>query len=310
MARPQKENGYTPVAHEILDEICQYAFNGAQLRLVIKIWRMTYGFSRKDHEFSITFLAANTLLSERTVKKELAALIKAKVLVVTKRASRTSSRKLAFNKNYEEWIIKKSGDSVVSNNSSPVNEVHDTSPNNVDYQVHDTSPNNVDYQVHDTSPHEGNDTSPSRVTLGGTILPPDKEKDLLKKIYKEKEISFETFWSIYPRRVSKQAALKAWNKLSKDKDFDPELVIRNTVHFAETHKLLQTKPNFILHASTYLNQKRYEDYPTVDPEGIAAAGESKFDSNLDFFKQQLGGGGHDTGPSNPALGEGFGRLPE
>ena len=99
------------------------------------------------------------------------------------------------------------------------------------------------------------------------------------------ELTFESFYAVYPRKVSKQPALKAWDKLRKEKGFDPAYIIRNTRNYSDTCKLIGTQPNFILHPSTFLNQKRYEDYEVVDPEGLAAGKQSKNEKQLDVLKE-------------------------
>lgn len=67
---------------------------------------------------------------------------------------------------------------------------------------------------------------------------------------------FAEFWSIFPRRVSKRAAQKAWDKEMKA-GTDPALILaglrRQLPHFATRD------PQFIPHASTWLNQGRFED---------------------------------------------------
>lgn len=257
MAKPQKENGFAPIANEILDEICQYTFNGAQLRIVLKIWRLTYGYNRKDHDFSITFLQQTTRLSDRTIKKEVATLVKEKVLVITKKETSTTPRRLAFNKNYDEWTITKSGDPMDDHiDLFTVDGGNDPSP------PIDEGRGEVSFTP------AGNDPSPQSPVSGGSIVPPYKEIKILKKSIKENISRFDEFYQNYPRKVSKDAAKKAWEKLCKLKNFEPDTAIQNTANFAETCKLLQTEKQFIPHPSTFLNQKRYEDYPMVDPEGM------------------------------------------
>ncbi|WP_339271491.1 hypothetical protein NYE54_08335 [Paenibacillus sp. FSL K6-1330] len=103
---------------------------------------------------------------------------------------------------------------------------------------------------------------------------PMKEEGIKEEGYKGEGFNnmaknqFDQFYEIYPRKVAKAYAEKVWEKLSKDKEFSPEVVIQNTANFAETHKLLQTDKKHIPHPSTYLNQKRYEDYEVVDPERL------------------------------------------
>lgn len=266
MATPQKENGFTPVANELLDEICRYKFNASQLRIILKVWRLTYGYSRKEHDFSVTFLHETTGLSEVTVKKELKSLIEAKVLKVTKEATYNAARKLSFNKNYEEWEV-----AGMASKDDP--------------EVYDHTPLQPSSEVYDCIPLEVSDHIPQVITQGYTIVPPNKEISL-KKVFKE-NVTFNDFYSLYPRKISKQAALKAWTKLSKEKDFDPNAIITNTINFAKTCELLNTEARYIPHPSTFLNQKRYEDYPTVDPEGLADHKQSAFDRDKDDLERMM-----------------------
>jgi phage replication O-like protein O len=106
MANPQKENGYTPIANEILEQIIKTNLNGTQFRLVMAIWRYTYGFRRKQHDMSISHLASLIDASRSQVNRELDSLISKKILKVNGIGKR-GTRILSFNKNYSEWIISK-----------------------------------------------------------------------------------------------------------------------------------------------------------------------------------------------------------
>jgi len=78
-------------------------FNGSQFKLILTIWRYTYGFSRKSHEFSLTFLAKAANIHKQQVKSELDKLIEDKIIVVVENSTFTNSRKLSFNKDYSQW---------------------------------------------------------------------------------------------------------------------------------------------------------------------------------------------------------------
>lgn len=103
MADVQLERGYTRIANEILDALAKYQLNGTQWRILIVVFRYTYGFARKDHELSETFISKLTGIHRKQIGRELSELIKDKLLLVKKPASFTSSRILAFNKNFEVW---------------------------------------------------------------------------------------------------------------------------------------------------------------------------------------------------------------
>lgn len=107
MADVQPENGYTRIADELLERVPRYKFNGTQLRIILIVWRYTYGFGRKDHEMSISFFSNATGLGKTQIDRELKNLIGRNVLVITQHSSYTQSRKLSFNKNYDEWGIEK-----------------------------------------------------------------------------------------------------------------------------------------------------------------------------------------------------------
>ncbi|GKV66719.1 MULTISPECIES: replication protein [unclassified Sporosarcina] len=102
MANPQIEEGYTRIANEILGEVMKLNLNGTQFRLVMAIWRYTYGFQRKGHEMSLSFLVEAISASRSQVTRELNALIDKRIIVVVG-VGKGGSRKLGFNKNHTEW---------------------------------------------------------------------------------------------------------------------------------------------------------------------------------------------------------------
>lgn len=116
MANPQKENGYTPIANEILEKISQLPLNGSQYRILLIIWRFTYGFSRKEHELSLTFISTATNIHKQQVKRELDTLIEKKVITVIREAYFNTTRKIEFNKNYDEWVVDSKQNSIQSAN--------------------------------------------------------------------------------------------------------------------------------------------------------------------------------------------------
>ena len=64
-------------------------------------------------------------------------------------------------------------------------------------------------------------------------------------------VLFDQFWSLYPRKTSKQSASKAFAKL---KDEDQQAAINNIARL-----YAETPVQYVPHASTYLNQGRWED---------------------------------------------------
>ena len=98
---------------------------------------------------------------------------------------------------------------------------------------------------------------------------------------------FEQFWTLYPRKVGKPAAKKAWRGIPGADGHILEVLTgierwQKSGHWAD--------PQFIPHPSTFLNQRRWEDQPT---ERKSANGKTidftKTDEVLVGFLRDAGG---------------------
>jgi hypothetical protein len=69
---------------------------------------------------------------------------------------------------------------------------------------------------------------------------------------------FDSFWKFYPRKAGKDAARKAWEKLRPEIPII-KMIADNVRERVEKGEWRKDNQSFILHASTYLNQKRWED---------------------------------------------------
>jgi phage replication O-like protein O len=114
----QLENGYTRIANEILDVLAKTSLNGTQRRVLDVVFRQTYGYHRKEHNLSLTFIAKATGIHKKQIQRELSALIERNIIIVDREATFSNSRVLRFNKNYTEWL-----DSIQVTNSLPPNEI-------------------------------------------------------------------------------------------------------------------------------------------------------------------------------------------
>lgn len=191
MADVQVENGFTKIANQILEEIAKFKFNGTELRIIMIIWRYTYGFNRKSHEMSAGFISNAIGVDISRVKKVLKDLIDKKVILVVEEASFNSSRILAFNKNFEEWGVE-----------------------------NDTRGKKVPQVSERTLPQGSNSTPPQ-----GSKITPKKEN--IKEIYKENKEEEEKdpakFFDKYIAPISPVIVqqIEDW-----ENDLSPEIVIR------------------------------------------------------------------------------------
>jgi hypothetical protein len=73
-------------------------------------------------------------------------------------------------------------------------------------------------------------------------------------------IEFEEFWKAYPRKTGRLIAKKKWARLGT---FDREAAMKKLAEYKQTFAWQQSLKNdgglYIPHASTFLNQRRWED---------------------------------------------------
>lgn len=78
---------------------------------------------------------------------------------------------------------------------------------------------------------------------------------------------FDEFWSCYPRKVGKQAALKAWQKINPSRELTDTilLAVKRQKNCAQWRR---DKGQYIPHPATWLNQGRWEDEVEADDYDI------------------------------------------
>ncbi|UED72115.1 phage replisome organizer N-terminal domain-containing protein [Brevibacillus sp. HD3.3A] len=122
---------------------------------------------------------------------------------------------------------------------------------------------------------EGSNGTCNVTVTHGNALDIDKEidieKDKNKKITSGYTPEFESFWSVYPKKISKKEAVKKWSTRLKEK-VEPETLIQAATNYAIECKKRGTSPEFIMHPSTFLGpNEKYADYisppepPTPQP---------------------------------------------
>lgn len=82
----------------------------------------------------------------------------------------------------------------------------------------------------------------------------DKDIDINNIIYAH----FEKFWGAYPRKVSKQDALK-WFQKNKPSEETVELMIKQIERFKDTDDWKRDKGQYIPYPASWLNSHRWED---------------------------------------------------
>ena len=74
-------------------------------------------------------------------------------------------------------------------------------------------------------------------------------------------MKFENFWSQYPKKVGKLTAKRSWEKLSQE---NQQKALEAIVEHRKYWTAKGTEWEFIPHASTWLNQERFEDELVIE----------------------------------------------
>lgn len=222
MANPQKENGYTPIANELLEAIYRTDFTSTELKIILFTMRYTYGFSRKEHELSLNFISKGISISKRYVSSSVSKLIEDNVLQVVREHTDTQSRIIKLNKYYNKWMNR-------------------TTVQQMKYSSTDDTENN---------------------TTGELEFHQDKQ-NIKQNIKQGASDLFPLFWVAYPRKVSKVAAKKVFDKLKVDDSLLKQML--KALDVQKQSRQWQTK-EYIPHPTTWLNQRRWEDETEEEQE--------------------------------------------
>lgn len=80
MASPQKEDGYTPIAHEILEHLSRQVLSPDEWRILMIIFRKTYGWDKKYDKISHSQFAELTGIARGHIPRILNRLLERKMI--------------------------------------------------------------------------------------------------------------------------------------------------------------------------------------------------------------------------------------
>lgn len=119
------------------------------------------------------------------------------------------------------------------------------------------------------------DTTKSQIDFSTNIYIKDN-KTIVQKNLDDTDF-FDSWWEIYPRRIRKESAKKAFKKLKPNELIK---IIPLTKLFAEDMKNLNRSTEHILHPATYLNQKVYLDYEEELEKNPTKEGAENLDNKM------------------------------
>lgn len=134
MANPQKEDGYTPVANDIMEALAGIRISGEEWQCLCVILRKTYGWNKPTDSISLSQFVELTGIKKSNICRALNRLLSKKITTVIKKDN--GCTEYALQKDYEKWepLSKKI---TLSKKIMPVikkdnGEIYDKSTENVD----------------------------------------------------------------------------------------------------------------------------------------------------------------------------------
>ena len=108
----------------------------------------------------------------------------------------------------------------------------------------------------------------NQASYGGETRFPTNYNKLYKNNKEQREslrFSFEQFWEACPKKIGKKPAFEAFVRACENTE--PFVIISAMQAFAKHHRSTKTEDRYITHASTWLNQQRWEDDLPNLPDG-------------------------------------------
>lgn len=248
MSTPQLENGYTRIANELLEAVFQANFNGSQVRVILCLLRNTYGYGRKECEFSNSYISNATGINKKNVAAVVKSLVDGKILEITQASTFNSARRVAINKNYVEWeCILPQWKNTPTGSDITTSTMKTPSDDDV------TTPTGSDITT----------------STGGDVTT-QKRKNLKKKNKEIYEHFFETVWKLYPKKRGKASV----STKAKKELYDAGMDVVTAAIEKYKREIAGTDEQYVLYGSTFFNLRWKEYIPDLDEKKAGATEQS------------------------------------
>ena len=259
MASPQKENGFTPIANEILEALCKMNLSPYESRVLWFLLRKTYGYQRKADHIPSSQFSRGTGLDRRLVHRALKGLSSKKMTVISR--DDTNRPTIGFQKDYAQWVFPTRRKAHVISRDDKVSSVEMSKLSSPEMHSKDIR-----------KKKERVKGKPSRSFDGPAKGDGTSEFTL--------DEGFNRFWNSYPIRTGKGVALRAWKKLKPDCELQAKIqvAIKAQIQWREERagvpKLFTPEWK---HPTTWLNAMAWEDQ--VEDVGEGTNGKIPFYCN-------------------------------
>ncbi|MDN4061464.1 replication protein [Massilia sp. YIM B02769] len=262
MSTPQLEDGFIRIANELFEAILSHGFSQRELLVLLTIVRKTYGYGKKEDDLSASQIGDLCALARPHVTSTLNAL--ALRNVITKRPGRFGSM-IGIQKNHTKWVsadqLKSTPDSTESVHPS-TESVH--VPNEYRGSTESVQVDSTD-SVH-TKDNLPKDNHQKKSSCAPAVGEQDEtetgEDDAVaagkpqRRTADQVQARFERFYEAYPRKRSRNDAVKAFTKLNPD-DTLLEQILASLEQVKASGEW--SDPKFIPYPASWLNAAGWLD---------------------------------------------------
>lgn len=228
---------YMKIPNELVNALVKIRINGIQYAILLCIIRYTFGFNRRSHILSISFMAEAIKTHRNVVQRELTRLINLNIVSVYNQATCKSTREIGINTDYSGWHPI----SCLSTDELGGSQIVATSDNQL---VVRSANQLVDQDINKCNKK----INKSRIFLNSPEITAEAER----------------LYELYPRKRGKDGAMKKLPKLISELGSE---VIENAI-LRYSREVKGKENDYIQYASTFFNSG-YVDY--IDTENELSA---------------------------------------
>jgi phage replication O-like protein O len=236
MSSPQKENGYTPIANELMEALAKTRIPGEARQVLDVIFRKTYGWGKTEDKISLSQFAKMTGIPKRNVCRAINKLLSMNIII------RKTNPPKAVLKN--------------ENDNNPTYRIQK------DYERWKSYSKLRTFSKSRTSVLKIENKSFSKMT---TTIDTSTKETITKTNIRAREETFNRFWAAYPKKVAKGQAIRTWDKLwVKNKLPEIETIVSAIEKQKQSEKWQEENGRYIKHPSTWLNAMGWLDECEVE----------------------------------------------
>ena len=237
MADVQKEYGFTPIAHDIIEALAARVISPDEWRVLMVVFRKTYGWDKKQDWIPLSQFVEITGMGKPHICRALKKLLQRNIIARSgngvAQTGNASTQVYGIQKDFDKWeglLPKQATLKRCPNRQCVVAQTGNAS-------LPDQAPSIDTTSIETTS------------------------------IEKHSCAKFKLFWNAYPKKKSKGQAEKAFEKIKPDAQL-LEKMISSIEESKRSEDWMKQGGQFIPYPATWLNAKGWEDEP-VEP-GIFA----------------------------------------